>query len=226
MSQTRTRHDFYGPIHKGLRMGSARLLTALGATDWRDDETWRPLIAALKTHLVLAKEHLEHEDAEIIPPLREAAPDLAGVLDHDHADHYATFAALDAAIAHVESTPPSTRAVAGHALYLRFTGYFGEDLAHMAREENEALPAFHRLFSDADMMAMEGRIIASIEPDKLTDYYMLMIPAMTPQERAHFLLYVKMVAPPAAFAHLHNVARAALSPDALSLLDEDLAAAA
>ncbi|MES1199611.1 MAG: hemerythrin domain-containing protein [Pseudomonadota bacterium] len=221
------RHDFYSPIHKGLRLGSSRMLVALGQADWRNTQSSAELLFALKTHLVLAREHLEHEDAEIIPPLRAKAKEMAHVLDHDHEDHYQTFRDLDECIRELEGAPNADqRALCGQSLYIRFSTYFADDLAHMAREENEALPLFHALFTDQELMEMEGRIIASIPPARLTQYYEIMIPGMSPPERAAFLSYVRAVAPPEAFQHLYGVAQAALGGDAAKQLDADLAMAA
>lgn len=221
------RHDLYGPIHKGLRLGSARLLTALGSADWRDAAASRALLDTLRTHLTLAREHLEHEDAELIPPLRAKAPQMCAALDHDHADHYATFRDLDEAFAEIEAAPNADqRTLAGHALYLRFSIYFADDLEHMAREENEALPLFHAYFSDDELKGMEGRIIASIPPERVAQYYELMIPGMSPAERAGFLAHVRAAAPPEAYALLHRVAQTALGADAVHQLDVDLSCAA
>lgn len=220
------RHDFYGPIHKGLRLGSSRLLIELGALDWNDEAQRVRVLGALKTHLVLARQHLEHEDHEIMPALLEQAPGMAAVLEHDHEDHYETFAALDGAIARVEAAMPAQRTMHGRSLYLRFSRYFADDLLHMAREEMEALPLFHALFTDAQLQEMEGKIIASITPERLTEYYMIMIPGMSPPERAAFVAYVRAVAPPEGFAHLMETARAALTPEAFRLLDNQLARAA
>ncbi|MGE3304041.1 MAG: hypothetical protein AB7M12_13120, partial [Hyphomonadaceae bacterium] len=170
---------------------------------------------------------LEHEDAEILPALRVHAPWLAATLDHDHVEHYETFAALDAAIAAVRAAAPQACADAAHALYLRYSRYFGEDLAHMEREENEAMPLFQALFSDAELMGMETRIIAAIAPARLHAYYQLMLAGMAPAERAAFLRYVRDTAPPEAYAQLlHQEARAALSPVEFALLREELSDAA
>lgn len=221
------RHDLYGPIHKGLRFGTAHLLIRLGNLDWRDAEQASALLAALRLHLALAKEHLEHEDAEYHPSLRARVPSLATELDRDHAHHYEAFAELERLIAAAEAADPSERAVAARALYLRFTIYFAEDLAHMEREEQVALPLFHAQFDDQELMAMEGRIIALIEPDRLVQYYYLMLPGMNPAERATFLRYVRAGAPPEAYRQLvDEIARDALPPRDYQLLIDDLAEAA
>ncbi|RYF89893.1 MAG: hypothetical protein EON95_17955 [Caulobacteraceae bacterium] len=218
------RHDFYGPIHKGLRLGSSRLLMALGQIETRDARAIAELIGQLRIHLQLAEEHLQHEDAEYNEPLRGRAPNLAAQLADDHHHHYVTFRELDGLIHALETADEASRAAVGRALYLRFSTYFGDDLAHMAREEQEALPAFHRHFSDQELMDMESRIIQSISPERLTQYYFIMLPGMNPAERATFLRYIRANAPPEAYSHiLDDVARAALPPEQFRVLNEDLA---
>lgn len=221
------RHDLYGPIHKGLRLGTARLLTALGSMDWRDAQATAALLPGLRLHLALAREHLEHEDAQYHEPLRARAPEVAARLDADHRHHYESFAELDALIVAVERAAPAARSDAGRALYLRVTTWFADDLDHMAREETVALPLFHAHFDDRELMAMEGRIIAAIAPERLDQYYLLMLPGMSPVERAGFLRYVRSGAPRDAYRHLVDVtARFALPARDYALLVEDLAEAA
>jgi hypothetical protein len=221
------RHDIYGPIHKGLRFGSAHLLVRLGSADWRDAGESTALLAALRLHLALAKEHLEHEDAEYHPLLRLRAGEVAAALEADHRDHYRTFDELAALIEAVEAMAGEARQLAARALYLRFSTYFADDLEHMAREETVALPLFHAHFDDAELMAMEGRVIGSIAPDRLVAYYNLMLPGMSPFERATFLRYVRATAPAGAYAQLRDeVAPGALGRRDYALLVEDLAEAA
>ena len=221
---TSQRHDLYGPIHKGLRLGSSRLLMALGQIETRDPRAVAELLGQLRIHLQLAEEHLQHEDAEYNEPLRTRAPELAARLADDHHHHYVTFRELDGLIHAVETASDESRAALGRALYLRFSTYFGEDLAHMAREEQEALPAFHAHFSDQELMDMESRIIQSIAPERLTQYYFIMVPGMNPAERATFLRYIRANAPPEAYSHiLDDVARAALPPEQFRVLNEELA---
>jgi hypothetical protein len=199
----------------------------LGSADWRDEKSTRAVLADLRLHLQLSREHLEHEDREYMPPLRQRAPDLAARLDDDHHDHYQTFAELEALIGAVETAAARDRNAPARALYLRFSIFFADDLTHMAREEADTLPVFHALFANPELMAMEGRIIATIPPERLVQYYNLMLPGMNPHERATFLRYVGDAAPPEAFAHLRDVvAMHALPPHAYRVLIEDLSVAA
>lgn len=204
------RHDFYGPIHKGLRLGSTRLLTALGGADWSDVRAWPPLLEQLRDHLVLLAKHLDHEDGEINVILRDAAPGLGERLDHDHGDHRAAFEALERAIAQVEQADDAGRGSAGHRLYLRFSRHVGEDLLHMAREEEEALPRLQDLFDDTELEAIHNRIKASIPLDRLVAYFKLIIAAANPQERVMLMADLGSGAPAEVYQAVADGVRGAL----------------
>jgi hypothetical protein len=221
------RFDIYSPIHKGLRLASARMLERLGRADWSDPAERQNILAELRHHLSLAREHLEHEDAELHVIIREHAPELGQALDHEHHDHQIAFTRLAALIRDVEIAPEYRRARAGHALYLAFSIHFAEDLLHMANEEQQAMPFLQRHFPDEELMAIDGRIVATIPPERMMEYLRIMIPAATPQGRTALLRAIREGAPPEVFAGiLEGVARPALEPREWHLLSQDLALAA
>jgi hemerythrin-like domain-containing protein len=206
------RHDFYGPVHKGLRLGAARLLARIGALDTDDSAAIGLLIADLRGFLDLARAHLKHEDREVNGLLHRCSPDLARQIGHDHAEHEATFAALSALIAELETGMVVGRTTALRALYLRFSAYVADDLQHMAREETVALPMLQAQFSDVELAAAEARIVAAMPPDTMVGFLRLILPAATPQDRIAFLRDVHAGAPPEAFrAILDQAARPSLA---------------
>jgi hypothetical protein len=189
-------HDFYGPIHKGLRFALCGLLTRLGAVDPADGPAVAAVLADLRLQLSISAEHLDHE---------ARAPGASRALAQDHAHHRASFVALRAAMAAVEATEP--RGPALHRLYLAFSRFVAEDLAHMAEEEEVTLPVMQALFTDEELLAIEGRIQAGIPPEALLTYARIMAPAAHPGERLAMLAGVRegMIregAPPEAFAVL------------------------
>jgi hypothetical protein len=221
------RFDIYAPVHKGLRLGSARLLERLGRTDWSDPAARGAVLADFRRHLAVCQEHLQHEDGELHAALRERAPEIAAGLDREHEDHEVAFARLEALIHDVETAPEERRARAGHALYLAFSIHFAEDMLHMAHEEQEAMPLLQAHFTDEALMEMDQRIVQTISPDRMADYLRLMIPAATPQGRAALLRVIKAGAPPEVFhGILENIARPALAPAEWRSLHRDLALAA
>ncbi|HYD99671.1 MAG TPA: hemerythrin domain-containing protein [Alphaproteobacteria bacterium] len=207
-------YDFYAPIHKGLRAASTQLLVRIGATDFADPAATAALLGALRRQLALAAAHLEHEDRHIHAALEARAPGASGTLESQHDDHRAGFAELAGLIAGIEAAGPAARPALGHRLYLAYSRFVAEDFEHMAEEETVVLPELQRLFSDAELMAIEGAILAEIEPPEMMEYMRLMLPAMNRTERAGLLGLMRQGAPPEAFAAvLDHAARPLLPPE-------------
>ena len=98
-----SRHDLYGPIHKGLRLALCDLTTRLGRTDFADAAEKAEMLAALRRQLVLGASHLHHEEAQIHAALEARAPGSTLTLDADHDHHRRAFEALEAEMAAVEA---------------------------------------------------------------------------------------------------------------------------
>ncbi|MDD3446677.1 MAG: hypothetical protein PHS60_14810 [Zavarzinia sp.] len=200
------RYDIYGPIHKGLRLGLARLLTRLGATDFADPATVTALLGDLRAHLALGRAHLTHEEEHIHRALDTRAAGACARLEEQHGHHKLRFAELDGLIRVVEASAMAERAAAGHDLYLAFSAFVAEDLAHMHEEETATRAQLCAAFTDAELQGIEFGIISSLTPDENIAYMRLMLPAMTPVERLGLLSGMKAGAPAEAFAAVIELA--------------------
>jgi hypothetical protein len=215
------------PIHKGLRLGHCQILHRLGAVDWLDAKATSTLLGDLRVHLVLCREHLDHEDASMHPPLAERVPDVLEMLEHDHADHLASFDRLKAHIALVAVAADKERPALGYQLYLMFTHFMAEDFRHMEREETVAITAMWQHMTDAELMEVHARILAAIPPLRMIDYMRLMLPAVDPHERLMMLRGMKEDAPEAAFRQvLEQAARPTLPAHEWQSLIDGLGVAA
>lgn len=192
------RHDLYGGVHKGLRKAGCELLIRLGAVDPCDVREREALLASLRHHLSLAASHISHEEDNIHGPLRQRGGSSDRVADQ-HDDHRAAFAALEALAAALETAAPGHEAAAGRRLYLAFAAHLAADLLHMHEEETVVAPALWAAFTDAELVALEGRIVGSMPPEENMAFLRQMIPAMNPSERAALLGAVQKDAPPEVF---------------------------
>lgn len=207
------RWDIYGPIHKGLRLAHGELLRRLGRADFAA-EAQPELLADLRGHLELAACHLAHEEEVIHPALEAREAGATGALETDHAHHRARLAMLDGALRAVEHAAPADRPALGRALYLAFSTFVAEDLAHMSREETETWPRLCALFTDAELAGLEMTIVSSLSPDENIAFMRLMLPAMNPAERTALLTAMKSDAPPEAYAAVIDLAaRPTLPPE-------------
>jgi len=202
--------DFYAPIHKGLRLALSRLTVRLGAVDAEDPAAVGEMMAALRAQLAISASHLRHEDLVIHEALRQFAPGAVEDLERDHAHHRQSFAELETLVAQVEAT--GDRVASLRTLYLAFSRFVADDFAHMAHEETEVLPVLQALFTDAELMAMEHQILASIAPDMKAQTLALIFPALRPAERLAMALGARQSIPPEVFAGFCALAFAALAP--------------
>src|SRR5690606_33789572 len=102
---------------------------------------------------------------------------------------------------------------AARALYLRYSAFVADNLAHMIEEEERLMPRLHAEFDDQELHAIEHGLIFSVAPDKMMAFMRFMIPAVDRQDRLDMLAGMKQGAPPEAFAAVLGVARANLPPD-------------
>lgn len=218
---TAARPNLYKAIHKGLRLGHCQILQRLGTADWLDAKATSTLLGDLRVHLILCREHLDHEDASMHPPLAEKAPHVLEMLEHDHAEHLASFDRLKEQIALVAVAADKERPVLGYQLYLMFTHFMAEDFRHMEREETEAMEAMWQHLSDDELMEVHTRIVTAIPPLRMIDYMRLMLPAVEPEERLMMLRGMQESAPEPAFRQvLEQAARPTLpSHEWQSLID-------
>lgn len=75
----------------------------------------------------------------------------------------------------------------GAELTRRFHAFVADELTHMDREERELNRLFWARLSDADLIAVSGRIVASIAPERMKTWGELMLPAMNGPEREAML---------------------------------------
>jgi hypothetical protein len=222
-----SRHDFYGPLHKGLRRALCGLLGKLGRTDFANPAAAAEMLAALRQQLALSAKHLHHIDVEIHSALEARAHGSTAALESVHNHHRAAFSALEAFIQSIEVAGPAERDDLGHALYLRFSQFLAEVFLHMAEEETVTLPLLHELFSDAELDAMHERIVGALAPEMAIAFMQLIIPALGNDERVEFLAVARASASPEAFdASLNFAAGPAFAPAEFARLTEGLELAA
>jgi hypothetical protein len=207
-------HDFYGPIHKGLRLAQTHMLVRLGACGGEDLAEMSALLGELCTLLHVAEHHLENEDRWVHPALEARAPGATIRLAQGHAHHRHAFEELEALIGRAETALPEHRGKAMHALYLRFSQFMADDFAHMAEEEQMILPVLQSLFTNEELASIEDQIISGLSPEEVVGFGRYMIPAATRADRIALLSGIRANAPAEAFEAIMELsARPTLSAE-------------
>jgi hemerythrin-like domain-containing protein len=154
----------FGPIHRAIRFALSDALTMLGATRFDDANETAFVVEWLGEVLALCEGHLNVEEKIVLPALRSR---LTGNLDsiaHAHraqTEGVQEMTALGEALLHASS---DSRVFIGRMLYLRFSTFMGENMLHMAEEEQVVQPLLERVFTDDELRAMHARILDSLTP--------------------------------------------------------------
>lgn len=201
------RYDIYGPIHKGLRRSMCSLLERIGSNTFTDAAQRTALLNEMRQLLSLTSSHLKHEETFMHPSIEERAKGASSKLASEHIEHNEEMDELRALAAQVESATDAARPAAVKKLYLAFSGFVAENLVHMGEEETDMQTrVLHAHFTDEEIMAMEGRILAGLPPELIMGFMNIMIPAMNRDERVGLLGMMKQGAPPEAFNAVLQVA--------------------
>lgn len=193
------RYNIYHVIHKALRLGHCRILQAIGSNDFGNDVETRKLFADLRHLITLGRSHLDSENREIHTALETRVPGASAHAADDHGHHEQSFAELESMIRAVEVALPHRRENAGRALYRRYAVFAADDMLHMNEEETYLLQTLQGAFTDEELHAIEGRIIAALPPEKFMAYVRLMMPALSHPERVDLLSKMQKVMPDPVF---------------------------
>lgn len=214
MSSPTPRFDLYAGIHKALRLFMSRTLCQLGSTDASDAEALRAALDQLQRLLTLCAAHLKHEENFVHPALQKVAGGACASVCADHAHHREAIAQLGEDAAQIPGLPLAHRAAALNALYRAVAVFVGENFSHMEVEEREHNAMLWSQYSDKELMALEGRIVASIEPPLMMESLHWFIPALSPAERAGMLGGMRAGMPAPVFQAVLDIARRTLDMNA------------
>ncbi len=196
------RYDIYAFIHKGLRAFMAHTLVRVGRLDAHDPAEVSEVAGEVRALIQISRTHLVHENTVIHPAMQARAPGSAEEIESDHVHHAAALDALAALVDRVDGDPAAAR-----ALYRALAAFVADNFEHMAREESEHNAVLWATHSDAEILALEHRIVSSLKPDQAQLGMRWMLPHMTPAERAELLGAMRAQAPAEAFQGLLSMIR-------------------
>lgn len=205
-----SRVDLYARPHKALRAMMAQVLVAVGQADPSDEGEVREAQARLAELLGLCEGHMQVENEFIHRAIDGKRPGAACALAAEHAQHAAAIDALRAASG---ARAPD--------LYRRLAGFVAENLQHMEHEEREGNAILHALFTDAELEAIEQRIVGAVPPAEKMQMLRWMLESLCHAERVALLADLRR-APGPVFEAAMAVARTHLEPVAADRLEAAL----
>lgn len=195
----------------------------LQTTDFTDSRASEEIIAKLRHDLTAATQmtcvlcmlhdHAGQEERNFYPSLRKFEPALVDEMLSEHS----VIVKMLTGVAKVsdellEASDPNERVTLGTRLVHDANEFFAYYLAHMNREEVRVVPASQRHFTDDQLRAIRGQIMASFTPEQMGAMLKWMLPALNVQELTDMFMGLKHGAPPPMFQGLVSSARAHVPP--------------
>jgi Hemerythrin HHE cation binding domain len=199
---TSPRLDLYAPIHKALRSMMSDTLGRIGRIDVADAEDLQQGLAQLEALLALCESHVHHENDFMHPAIEARRPAGSARIAQEHEEHLQSIAELRDEAAALRSAPADAQAARALRLYRHLALFAAGNFQHMHIEETAHNAALWAHYSDAELMQLHGRLMASIDPREHLTVARWMLPALTPAERAAVVGGMKAEASPEAFMGL------------------------
>ena len=207
------RTNRYQPIHKALRAALFDAAALVARTDFTDPGEATATARTVAALLDLLDGHAHHEEEFVMPEVAKHAPALVATLEAEHGRLEGLQAELRALLPRTCSDVTAEREPAGQLLGRAVTLLVADHLRHMDREETEAMPVLWAHLTEEELDAMDGRIRASLPPERMPVMMRLMLPALSTAESAKLLAAARAQMPPPVFAQLSGLAREVLGPE-------------
>ena len=217
-AQQAPRFDIYARIHKALRAFMADTLLRVGRTDTDDEAELRGTLSQVRDLLSACEQHLHKENDYVHAAMEARVPGSTARIAHEHVTHMTEIRALLALAERVAATVPAARADAIRELYRQLSLFVAENYEHMHFEETRHNAVLWASHTDAELLDVENRIVASLPQETVGVIARWMLPNVTPAERALMLAGIRDHAPAEAFTGLLDVCRTLLPmPDWMKL---------
>jgi hypothetical protein len=215
------RVDLYAPIHKALRNFMCDTLCRVGRIDVHDADELLQTLAQCDQLLALCESHVHHENHFMHPAIEARQPAGSKRIAHEHEEHLQSIAELRDEVATLRADAAGAAPALALRLYRHLALFVAGNFQHMHIEETAHNTALWAHYSDAELMQLHGRLMASIDPREHLLVGRWMLPALTPAERKAVVGGMKAEAPPEAFLGLMAHIRPHLSLKSWGQLAQD-----
>ncbi len=205
------RFDAYRLIHKALRHAMLETLFSAGRVDPTDACDVAKVVEQGRALIDLCRAHLRKENRFVHPAMEARAPGSTADMMEQHGHHEDEFIRLGALIDILESAPAGSRAAAAVEYHRELGLFVGDNFVHMHQEETENNRILWRHYSDAELLAIDAEIVASLTPAEKSLALRWMVPAFNPQERATFLSAVRVDVSAEVFAGMLDMVKTLLN---------------
>jgi len=206
------RVDLYVGIHKALRALMADTLLDLGRMDTDDTEECDAISGRILELLDFCTKHLKHENDFIHTAIEARATGASSVIAHEHDEHVEHISRLTSKVSALRQMSGAQEASnAALDLYRELTLFVANNFQHMHVEETAHNVVLWARYTDAELLALHDRLLASIPPAEMMYTMRWLVPYMNPTERTNLLKDMQAHAPVPAFEATMNMLNRHLS---------------
>lgn len=181
------RMDMFTSVHKGLRSVLFDTARRVARNDFRDTTSAQRTAAAVQRLIGLLAEHADHEDRLVFPEVERLNAVVFAELHGDHVRVDGLQREVEQLAARLPQANEDERLSLGQRLHERMNRLVAEHLLHMDREETTANRILWAHRTDAELRSLHGSILRSIPPARMKEWAEIMLPALSPEERAPLL---------------------------------------
>lgn len=205
------RYNIFYQVHKGLREMLYQTASRLQQTDFSDAGQSEAATVEVTRVADLFDKHAHTEDSMILPLIEKFEPSVSTLFAEEHIEDHALGEKLRSIIRGIETAANETdRNTWGVVLRPVFIDFMVFNLNHMAKEEEVLNKLLWRYYSDEELHAITGQIIAQMPPEKMQEFSVWMIRALSNNELVGWFKEVKATAPDFIFNGLLAAAEAEL----------------
>jgi hypothetical protein len=201
------RVDMYTGIHKALRALMADTLLAVGRMDADDGLERAQVTERVLELLQFCAHHLQHENEFVHAAIEARAPGASAQIGHEHEEHMKDIARLADAVAVLRGCDEGARPMAAGRLYRELALFVADNFQHMHVEETAHNAVLWARYTDAELVAIHGALVASIPPQEMMATMRWLVPFMSPAERAGLLTDIRAKVPAPAFQAILDTVR-------------------
>lgn len=191
----------YRFIHKALRTLLTQTLVTAGKLDADDAQDRLQLVEEIETVLGVCSDHLAHENRFFNEPLRQVAPRAVMPFLNDHEGHLESISQLRLRLQQVRDAGTQAPALA-YQLYLEYSDFVGENLAHMLEEESTLTQALWNHFSDEQLQTFTHALESTLSPEEKGFYLRWMARGLNVTELVMLLKGAQAAVPKPVFQEL------------------------
>jgi iron-sulfur cluster repair protein YtfE (RIC family) len=194
---------------------------ALQTADFADEQGARRALAVLRPALGEMQHHHDLEEEHVFPMVRPFEEEMILDLQTQHDQVERLLAITGAAANEATSAPAAARVEAGNDLSRRYNELTALFLEHLAHEEATLLPATWKHFDDAQLVAVQGAIIAAQQPEDLMRSLQWMFKGLNRLELVGLLIGAKATMPAPALDAVRRLGAASMEPAAWAVVREE-----